>query len=57
MCDANDFPIGVALGKMHDKVFNIIYYDSKTLIKAQINYTTTKNEILVVVITFDNFKS
>lgn len=41
MCNANDFSIGGVLGQRHNEVFHTIYYASRTLIKAQINYTTT----------------
>lgn len=48
MCDASDFAIGVVLGQRHNKIFHTIYYISRTLIEAQINYTTTEKELLVV---------
>ena len=56
MCDASDFAIGAVLGQWHIKVFHTIYYASKTLIEAQINYTTTEKELLVVVFAFDKFR-
>jgi len=34
----------------------VIYYASKTLDKAQRNYTTTKKELLAVVYAFDKFR-
>ena len=34
-----------------------IYYASKTLIDAQINYTTTEKELLDVLFAFDKFRS
>ncbi|KAA3487898.1 Retrovirus-related Pol polyprotein from transposon 17.6 [Gossypium australe] len=42
MCDANKFVVGVVWGQKKDKVFYAIYYASKTLTDAQLNYTTTK---------------
>lgn len=57
MCDASDFAIGVVLGQRHDKVFCTIYYASRTLIEAQINYTTTEKVLLAVVFVFDKFRS
>lgn len=57
MCDANDFAFGVVLGQRHNKVFHTIYYASRTLIEAQINYTTTEKELLAVVFAFDKFIS
>ena len=36
---------------------NAIYYASKTLNEAQVNYATTEKELLVVVFTFEKFRS
>ncbi len=55
MCDASDFAVGAVLGQRQGKVFHSIYYASKTLIDAQINYTTTEKELLAVVFAFDKF--
>nr|GEW96165.1 reverse transcriptase domain-containing protein [Tanacetum cinerariifolium] len=52
MCDASDFPIGAVLGQRKTKHFKPIHYASKTMTDAQAHYTTTKKELLVVVITF-----
>ena len=41
MCDASDFVVGAMLGQRKGKIFHSIYYASRTLIDAQINYTTT----------------
>ncbi|PIN11732.1 DNA-directed DNA polymerase [Handroanthus impetiginosus] len=57
MCDASDFTIGAVLGQRKDKIFRSIYYASKTLNDAQLNYTTTEKELLVVVFAFDKFRS
>lgn len=57
MCDASDFAIEVVISQRHNKVFLTIYYASKKLIEAQIYYTTTENELLVVVFSFDKFIS
>ncbi|KAK5811297.1 hypothetical protein PVK06_026626 [Gossypium arboreum] len=40
-----------------DKHFQPIYYAIKTLTAAQENYTTTEKELLVVVFSFDKFRS
>ena len=40
-----------------NKVFHFIYYSSKTLTHAQINYTIIEKELLVVVFAFDKFKA
>ena len=49
MCDASDFAIGAVLGQKREKLFRAIYYASGTLNEAQLNYTTTEKEMLVVV--------
>ncbi|KAJ9547052.1 hypothetical protein OSB04_019595 [Centaurea solstitialis] len=56
MCDASDWAVGAVLGQKREKIFHPIYYVSKTLIDAQINYTTEK-ELLAVVFAFDRFRS
>ncbi|GJS90545.1 reverse transcriptase domain-containing protein [Tanacetum coccineum] len=55
MCDASDFAIGVVLGQRRSKHFQPIHYASKTMIEAQIHYTTTEKEMLVVVYAFEKF--
>ncbi|PIN07717.1 DNA-directed DNA polymerase [Handroanthus impetiginosus] len=57
MCDASDFAIGTVLGQRKDKIFRSIYYASKTLNDAQLNYTTTEKELLAFVFAFDKFRS
>ncbi|KAK9020280.1 hypothetical protein V6N11_054770 [Hibiscus sabdariffa] len=57
MCDAGDYAVGAALGQQRGKLFHVIYYASRTLNDAQINYTTTEKELLVVVFAFDKFRS
>nr|GEY73171.1 reverse transcriptase domain-containing protein [Tanacetum cinerariifolium] len=49
MCDASDSAIGEVLGQRKTKHFQPIRYASKTMTEAQIHYTTTKKERLVVV--------
>ena len=44
MCDASDYAVGAMLGQKKDKVFYAIYYASKTLNEAQLNYATTKKK-------------
>ena len=56
MRDASDHSIGVVLGQRKNKIFHSIYYASKTLAIAQINYTTTEKELLAVVFAFDKFR-
>ena len=57
MCDASDYAIGAVLGQRHNKIFHSIYYASKTLVDAQLNYTTTEKELLAVVFAFYKFIS
>ena len=45
------------LGQRKDMIFHSIYYASKTLVNAQLNYTTTEKELLAVVFAFDKFKA
>ncbi|XP_073133953.1 uncharacterized protein [Henckelia pumila] len=57
MCDASDSAVGAVLGQRIDKVFRTIYYASKTLNEAQLNYATTEKELLAVVFALDKFHS
>ncbi|XP_019085407.1 PREDICTED: uncharacterized protein LOC109126351 [Camelina sativa] len=57
MCDASDFAVGAVLGQRKDKKLHAIYYASRTLDEAQINYATTKKELLAVVFAFEKFRS
>lgn len=57
MCDASDYAIGAVLGQRKEGKVHTIYYASKTLNEAQINYTTTEKELLAVVFTYEKFRS
>ncbi|RVW67212.1 Retrovirus-related Pol polyprotein from transposon 17.6 [Vitis vinifera] len=57
MCDASDFAIGAVLGQRDDGKPYVIYYASKTLNKAQRNYTTKEKELLAVVFALDKFRA
>nr|GEZ09069.1 DNA-directed DNA polymerase [Tanacetum cinerariifolium] len=48
MCDASDYAIGAVLGQHKSKHFQPIHYARKTMTEAQIHYTTTEKEMLVV---------
>ena len=50
MCDARDYAIVAVLGQKVDKVPHSIYYASRTLNDAQLNYTTTEKKFLAVVL-------
>jgi len=57
MCDANDYVVGAFLGQRQDKTFHAIYYTSKVLNKAQMNYATTEKEMLAIVFALEKFRS
>ncbi|KAM1721192.1 hypothetical protein ACFX12_022759 [Malus domestica] len=57
MCDASDCAIGVVLGQRRNKQPHVIHYASRTLNDAQLNYSTTKKELLAVVFALDKFRS
>ena len=56
MCDASDYTVGVVLGQRFKKKPTAICYASKTLLEAQINYTTTEKELLAVVYALEKFR-
>ncbi|KAM2163181.1 hypothetical protein ACFX1Q_040893 [Malus domestica] len=55
MCDASDYALGAVLRQMKDKRPHVIYYASRTLNDAQLNYSTTEKELLAVVFTLNKF--
>ncbi|KAM2151461.1 hypothetical protein ACFX1R_045904 [Malus domestica] len=57
MCDASDYALGVVLGQRKNKQPHVIYYASRTLNDAQLNYSTTEKELLAVVFALDKFRS
>jgi hypothetical protein len=57
MCDASDYVVGAVLGERMEGRVHAVYYASKTLNEAQLNYATTKKELLVVVSAFEKFRS
>ncbi|CAN6585834.1 unnamed protein product [Malus baccata var. baccata] len=57
MCDASDYAVGVVLGQRRDKLPYVIYYASRTLNDAQLNYATTEKELLAVVFALEKFRS
>ena len=56
MCDASDYAIGAVLGQKREIIFQVIYYASRTLNDAQLNYATTEKELLATVFSFDKFR-
>ena len=57
MCDVTNFTVGAILGQRKEGKPYVIYYVSKLLDDTQINYTTTKKELLAIVYAFDKFRA
>jgi hypothetical protein len=57
MCDASDYIVGAVLGQRKEGRVHVIYYTSKTLNEAQLNYATMEKELLAVVFAFEKFRS
>ncbi|CAN6723532.1 unnamed protein product [Malus baccata var. baccata] len=57
MCDASDYAIGAVLGQRKNKQPHVIYYATRTLNDAQLNYSTTEKELFAVVFALDKFRS
>ncbi|CAN6700770.1 unnamed protein product [Malus baccata var. baccata] len=57
MCDALDYALGAVLGQRKNKQPHVIYYASRTLNDAQLNYSTIEKELLAVVFALDKFRS
>jgi hypothetical protein len=57
MCDTSDYAVGAVLGQRVDKLSYVIYYASKTLNDAQLNYSTMEKELLANVFVLDKFRS
>ena len=57
MCDASDYAIGAVWGQQKEGRLHVIYYASKVLNEAQINYATTEKELLTVMFVVDKFRS
>lgn len=53
--DASDTTIGASLGQKYNLFNYAIYFISKNLIPAELNYTVTKKEMLVVVHAINKF--
>ena len=53
---ASNKEIGVSLGKIDEKLPYAIYFVSKNLSKAELNYTVTEKELLAVVHSLNKFR-
>jgi hypothetical protein len=54
---ASDYAVGAVLGQRKEGRVHAVYYASKTLNEAQLNYATMDKELLEVVFTFEKFTS
>jgi hypothetical protein len=54
--DASNKTIGAALGQVEQKLPYAIYFVSKNLSKAELNYTVTEKDFLVVVHALNKFR-
>ncbi|KAH9802719.1 hypothetical protein KPL71_001504 [Citrus sinensis] len=57
MCDASDYAVGAVLGQRVGKLPHVIYYASRTLNDAQLNYSTIEKELLAVIFALEKFRS
>ncbi|RDX67016.1 Tf2-9, partial [Mucuna pruriens] len=59
MCDASNSTLGVILGQRAGvgKPVRVISYASRAMDLAQLNYTTTKKELLAILFALDKFRS
>lgn len=55
MCDASDFSLGAVLGQRRNRKFHVIYYASRVLNDAQLNYATIENNCLLLCLLLINF--
>ncbi|XP_070015212.1 uncharacterized protein [Nicotiana sylvestris] len=56
MCDTSDIVVGAVLGQRVNKMFHLVYYASKTMNDAQVNYRVTEKELLEIVFAMGNFR-
>ncbi|CAN6588637.1 unnamed protein product [Malus baccata var. baccata] len=57
MCNTSDYAVGAVLEQRKDRLPKVIYYASRTLNDAQLNYATTEKELLAVVFALEKFRS
>ena len=56
ICDASDYVMGAVLGQRTEKIFQAIYYASKTFNEAHEKYSTIEKEMLTMVFACEKFK-
>lgn len=57
MSDVSDYTVGAVLDQRVEKLPHVIYYASKNLNDAQLNYSITEKELVAVVFALDKFRS
>nr|XP_027085047.1 uncharacterized protein LOC113707084 [Coffea arabica] len=57
MCDASDHAVGAVPGQRMGTAAHVIYYASRALSGAQLNYSTTEKELLAVIFALEKFRS
>lgn len=58
VCEKSDYAVGAVLGQRKDRKLSAIYYASRTLDDAQVNYATTALTLLAIVFfAFEKFRS
>ena len=55
LCDMSNYVVGDILGQRKDGKLHSLYYASKTLDPAQMNYATTEKELLAIVFAIKKF--
>ena len=55
MCDTFELTMRIIIVQKKNKMSHVIYYDSRTFIHAQKNYTTTEKELLAIVLALSKF--
>ncbi|XP_070035174.1 uncharacterized protein [Nicotiana tomentosiformis] len=55
VCNANDVVIRANLGQRINKIFHLVYYASKTMNDAQVNYTMIEKELITIIFAMEKF--
>ncbi|XP_070018010.1 uncharacterized protein [Nicotiana sylvestris] len=56
ICDTNEVAVEAVLGQRVNKIFHMVYYASKTMNDAQVNYMVTIKELLAIVFAMEKFR-